>query len=92
MADTMLERMARAICQKYHEGCGFDADAARDETSEAWGDWIGEARAALEAIREVSAPVKKDATADGWNYVEGGFDAMWSAAIDAILSEGQSNG
>ena len=44
-------------------------------------------RAALEAIREPGAIVAYAATGDGWNHVEGGFDALWQSAIDAILNE-----
>jgi hypothetical protein len=73
---TMLEKMTAVIEAKIRAAgpiWGYEAEDI--------------ARAALEAIREPSAVVEYAATGEGWNHVEGGFDALWQSAIDAILNE-----
>lgn len=99
---TMLERVARAIATEYHKGCGFPPCEAVAETDEHWPDWIGEARAALMAIREadeqaIEAGMTAEAPGQGTmasilEYDNRGADSLaasFTAMIDAILSEGE---
>ena len=78
---TMLEKLATAI------GSHLYGYVNPDDTPNTWATSVDVARAALEAIRVPSAVVAYAATGDGWNHVEGGFDALWQSAIDAILNE-----
>jgi len=81
---TTLEKAARAI----HEELRNPGEEFFDRlTASEQDDWCNIARAALEAIRVPSAVVAYEATGGGWNHVEGGFDALWRSAIDAILNE-----
>ncbi|WP_088471892.1 hypothetical protein [Sphingopyxis witflariensis] len=77
---TPLERAARALCRLD----GHPENATMDRKP-LWADYLPEARAVLQAIREPSVSMlsaadrhdKRDASADAWR-----------AMIDAALAEG----
>ena len=82
---TMLERMARAMCDVRHAAPYWDE--AREELRETIRE---EARAALEVLKEPSEGMKQHALRDGgcpalpvdeWEALQ----AFWTAMIDAVL-------
>lgn len=86
---TMLERAARALYPKLAAWADFNDEGFDDfDTAKADGSAIVEdayeaARAALQAIREPNPNVWRDG---------GDIYDSWPAMVDAILSEGQTNG
>jgi hypothetical protein len=89
---TMLEKAARAICLEYNKGCGFDGDGAQAETEEMWREWIGEARAALQAVREPDSALQFAAWLSAPDDDCSDFQRLsdFTAMIDAIISEGEA--
>lgn len=78
---SMLERMAERIEAAFaKQGGGYALDT----------DWTEVARAALQAIREPSLEMLGHGV-DAWN-AGGDLVDVWSAMIDAILSEDPTNG
>ena len=75
---TMIERVARAICQSQTQGAGF------------WKAFVPEARAAIAAMREPTAEIE-DAIrrTDCWDPEEHteSYGHAWRYAIDAALEE-----
>ncbi len=78
---TMLEKMARAICAENSRAIGLEVGDNWQEADEGWKDWLGEARAALEAIREPGDCIEEAMRHDDW------FPSMWRDCVDAILSQ-----
>lgn len=92
-----VERVARALCKR----CGVDPDDIKGGTWDggsyprgkpAWHSWAGDARAAIEALREpddamVEAARELDVY---WSYESndrpGGPEDAWRAMIDAALA------
>lgn len=97
MSETMIERVARAICK----AMGYEPDAADfdtlpdNESIDGWRNWFGfksEARAAIEAMR---LPTTEMCWAMSKNGAEGNDDELrsdWSAAVDAALSHDEVKG
>jgi hypothetical protein len=83
----MVDRVARAICKNE---CAFRCGGAED--CQQYDDWIGEARAAIAAMRE---PTEKmhvaghDVRSDPQNGMPTycGVDEIWTAMIDAALAD-----
>lgn len=92
MTDTMLERMARAMLERKF-GVTLTPDLQGQWAETFRDDWMDCARAALEAVRELTGGIV-DAMqrVPGPDYGEADDAAMWRAAIDAILSESPPNG
>lgn len=75
-----LEKAARALCRVD----GHPEDA-RMEGKPLWQDYLPEARAVLEAIREPSVDMVYDG---GINHPPADTISIWQAMIDAALAEG----
>ena len=80
MTDSMIERVARALCR--HEGL---PENTRLDGRPMWADFVPEARAAIAAMREPT----KAMIAAGLRYdILSGADRMWPDMIDAALDAG----
>lgn len=78
----MVERAARAICKKRFCNGGIDDNGWDDCSAALKADYMSEARAAIEAIRE---PTKKMVSV-GLEYIEEGDPIeAWQAMIDESL-------
>jgi len=90
----MVERVARALCRQYELDDGFSTEQAdRAAASEMHRNFIGAARAAIEAMRE---PTEAMVVAGGeavFNHTPkraletSAAEAAWPAMIDACLGE-----
>jgi hypothetical protein len=83
MTDSMVERVARAICSNAGEkwnAAHFNETANGEEPEEQRDHWRGIARAAIEAIREPGLAIRKLTT---FEFAE----IEWPRLIDAALSE-----
>lgn len=85
MTDTMLERAAKAARERYADHMG-DRDIVTWEKAKSREAWLICARAALEAIREPSEAMVRDCRWGDQDVAE------WVEGVDAILSEGSTNG
>lgn len=94
MAETMIERVARAICV----ASGLDPDrpfsssnySKETEPQEcAWHEYLPEARAAIAAMREPTEVMERAAFSnmDKNGYPVGNPTSDYSAMIDAALKE-----
>lgn len=78
----MLEKIARAITNALEEVNPNAHSTFSEDEAEAC------VRAALLAMREFpDDQVEKKVTCGGAVWIEGGFDLVWSSAIDTILGE-----
>ena len=88
MTDSMIERVARAICRA---NCTPDMSAEDIDCQEenAWDMWVPEARAAIEAMREPTEEMLYcgDAQISDWDRTHEDVRAAWHAMIDAALKE-----
>ena len=91
----MIERVARAIyAESYRRCCNGESPAPDDES---WESYIGEARAAIEAMRKPTEEMREAGFAS-IEIVETSYGAgiplsapekVWSAMIDAALARTQ---
>jgi|JI10StandDraft_1071094.scaffolds.fasta_scaffold417910_1 hypothetical protein len=96
MTDSMIERVARAICRA---NCTPDMSAEDIDCQEenAWDMWVPEARAAIEAMRTPTEAMVKEGLEEGrWEIslgvggehavmFESAPRTMWEAMIDRAL-------
>lgn len=81
MSDSsMIERVARAICNAHRTWEGRSADRQREIVDQAWPSHIAEARAAIEAMRvpHMEAYTRPE---DAMGV------ALWNARIDEALAQ-----
>ena len=81
---TDIERVARAICRA---NCprSMPQEAMECQVANAWDMWVGEAVAALQAIREPSPGMVEAGNEVGDWQVNADF--IWAAMIDKALGE-----
>lgn len=94
---SMIERVARAICQA-GIGPGKPSELDLMEVEEFWRDFIPEARAAIEAMREIDpdalwsfaiGPHHKHVSPCGLEQMRAEtLEEGWHAMIDVALAEG----
>lgn len=94
---NIIEKVAAALCEA---NLGDDPYAACTlagaENSKGWEQWVDEARAAIEAMREPTE--KMEAAADDLNpgsnlpYEPGSPKKVWQAMIDHMLAEREREG
>lgn len=80
MAKTLLECIARALCERDNN----PPDATMDGKA-LWRDYLPEARAVVETMREPTQDMINVAN----EYAEPGPAGIWRAMIDAALVEGE---
>ncbi len=88
--ESMIERVARARCAE--QGINPDAPfrnlVGDKQRIVNWQAWTGEARAAIEAMREpTDAMIDAGAVAEGDGNLEAQARNLWAAMIDAALKE-----
>lgn len=86
---SMVERVARAICQSFITSDHQGDDIAR-VVETLWDEWIDEARAAIAAMREPTEAMTDCSviTPDGFQPYPNTCETVWIAMIDAALSVG----
>ncbi|CAN5579664.1 hypothetical protein BH10PSE14_BH10PSE14_07000 [soil metagenome] len=85
MADTMIERAARALCGS--AGRDPDArDAGADEPN--WRDFADDVRTVLVTARELPEETFRAALESDDVVAWGDYREFWRAVIDAVLAEG----
>lgn len=96
----MVEKMARAICRRYIEGEMADGEwisptgSLDGDVEFFWKDWVGEARAAIEAMREPTEEMERAGDETGCfvasdedvSYRGREAGAVFTAMIDSALS------
>lgn len=87
MTETMLTRMARAMAYEWASSDHEEPEALA-LAEEDWPEWVGVAKAALEAIREPETEVLR--AMDAESYPDSGSYTKWTAGIDAILLQGEA--
>lgn len=80
MTDTMLTRMARAMAYEW-AASDHEEPEALALADEDWPEWVGVAKAALEAIREPTINLIHDMDEHALQASED----IWQSAISAIL-------
>ena len=89
--ESMVERVARALCLRCHDNPDSTHGGSRDGGSlpkgqPAWTAWEDDARAAIAAMREPTTAMRHagvDAVYDG----RGAYLDAWDAMITAALSD-----
>ena len=84
MTKPPLERAARALCSLD----GHPEDAKMDGKP-LWQDYLPEARAVIEAIRETGRDSVAKACEDDRIIAWGDYGEFWEAMIDVLLAEGE---
>lgn len=78
MVESMVERVARAICT----AAQIDPNRKGNETEWRWQEFETEARAAIEAMRKPT-----DAMVDALTSYDSNPESLYDRAIDAALNE-----
>ncbi len=89
---SMVERVARAL--SIADGMHPDAESNDEDSTPAWTLYVGDAKAAIEAMRMPTAGMVKavEAEEDKRGYVASAYECMsaedgWPVMIDAALKE-----
>ena len=84
MSDSMVERVAKAMCEDdgaNWNAANFNETANGDEPEEQREYWRVKARAAIEAMKEPT-----DAMADeGYRHIADGADSVWRAMTSKAM-------
>ena len=90
MSESVIERVALNLLNRHRARHGLEPATLEAMSDEHRAEWVDDALAAIEAMRE---PTDKMIAAAFDELVPcHDFLAAWRAGIDAILSEGQSPG